>query len=99
MQNFEIFQKQITQIRQTRELVFEKLGEHPKIQLYPSQSNFILCQILKTNTKKIYQQLYKQGIIIRYFDTALLKNFIRFSIGTPSQMKKFIDAMFDILQD
>ena len=99
LQNFEIFQKQITQIRQTRELVFEKLGEHPKIQLYPSQSNFILCQILKTNTKKIYQQLYKQGIIIRYFDTALLKNFIRFSIGTPSQMKKFIDAMFDILQD
>ena len=82
-----------------RELVFEKLGVHPKIQLYPSQSNFILCQILKTNTKKIYQQLYKQGIIIRYFDTALLKNFIRFSIGTPSQMKKFIDAMFDILKN
>ena len=26
LQNFEIFQKQITQIRQTRELVFEKLG-------------------------------------------------------------------------
>ena len=99
LQNFEIFQKQITQIRQTRELVFEKLGVHPKIQLYPSQSNFILCQILKTNTKKIYQQLYKQGIIIRYFDTALLKNFIRFSIGTPSQMKKFIDAMFDILKN
>ncbi len=97
LQNLEIFQKQITQILKTREWVFKKLEQHPKITPYPSQSNFILCQIFQVSAKEIYHQLIRQGIIIRYFDTALLKNFIRFSIGTPQQMQKFVSVMFDIL--
>ncbi len=60
-----------------------------------SFTNFILIQI--KNASGIANALLKKGIIIRDMSPWGLKNFIRVSIGTPSQNKRFIQTLGDLL--
>ena len=96
--NFHLFKKNINAICKTRQKVWEDLQKQPKVTAFPSQANFILCKIKQHSAKNIYQKLFQQGIIIRYFSTSLLKNYIRFSIGTPNQMNKFLKTFNNLLR-
>ncbi|MBM2831701.1 MAG: histidinol-phosphate aminotransferase, partial [Dehalococcoidia bacterium] len=74
--------------------LFEKLSELAFLKPYPSQANFILCSVAGDRAHKIYEALQKAGIFIRYFDTPLLKDCIRISIGKPEHT----DAVIDVLR-
>jgi histidinol-phosphate aminotransferase len=69
------------------------LKKYDWLQAFDSASNFILCRVLKGEAKDIYNQLRKQGIIIRYYNSPELKNYIRISVGKPGQTEKLIKAM------
>jgi len=43
--------------------------------------------------KKIWQQLRKKGIFIRYFDTPRLKDCLRISVGKPEDTDALIEAL------
>lgn len=61
------------------------------IDFLKSYSNFIL---FKTNNNDyLYERLLKNNIVIRKFDTDLLDNYLRFSVGTPEENNKFISIL------
>lgn len=62
----------------------------------PSHANFILCEVIRGNAKLIQDELENRGILIRYYNTALLKNFIRISVGKPEQTDRIIKALYEI---
>ncbi len=76
-----------------RERLFQKLGELKSLRPFPSQANFILCTVVKGNAREIYEGLQKRGIFIRYFDTPLLRNSLRISVGKPEHTDALIEAL------
>jgi histidinol-phosphate aminotransferase len=69
---------------------FEKLG----LSYIPSQANFILVNV--GNGERVFQELLKRGIIVRYMG-ASLKEYVRISIGTDEECKIMLDCLKQIL--
>jgi histidinol-phosphate aminotransferase len=59
----------------------------------PSEANFILCRVARGDAREIKQGLETKGIFIRYFDTPLLKNMLRISVGKPEHTDALIEAL------
>lgn len=83
----------VQKIISERERLTQKLGELKSLRPLPSQANFILCTVDKGNAQDIYRMLQKRGIFIRYFDTPLLRNSIRISVGKPEHTDALIEAL------
>lgn len=62
--------------------------------IYASDANFILIRVKDAN--KIYQQLLDLRIIIRNRNS-VIENCLRLSVGKPSENKKLINALKNIL--
>jgi len=76
-----------------RERLYTKLEGLKFLRPYPSDSNFILCAVTEGNARKMHEALRKKGIFLRYFDTPLLRNYIRISVGKPEHTDVVIDAL------
>ena len=66
-----------------RERLFAKLEKLEWLKPFPSQANFILCSVLTGEAIELRQKLQDKGILVRYFDEPILRNYIRFSVGKP----------------
>ena len=75
------------------EAVTAKLKEQGLLEPIPSQANFILCSAPDGQARKIKEGLAKMGIFIRYFDTQLLRNMLRISVGKPEHTDALIEAL------
>jgi len=79
-----------------RERLLTRLNELKWIKSYPSQANFILCNICDGNAKEIHQKLQQRGIFLRYFNTPDMKDYIRISVGKPEHTDMLIAALREI---
>lgn len=66
------------------------------VQVYPSSTNFFLCDIEKSRDY-VYKELLKRGILTRRLSDPILKNTLRFCIGTPEQNRFLISCLREIL--
>jgi histidinol-phosphate aminotransferase len=76
-----------------RDNLFASLQKTGWLKPYPSKANFILCAVLKGKAKDIQQKLEEMGILVRYFDTPLLKDSLRISVGKPEENEALILAL------
>lgn len=65
--------------------------------IFPSGANFLLCRAPEGKAEEIYTALLERKILIRWFDTARLREFLRISIGTPEEMDILTGAIGEIL--
>ncbi len=85
----------IIETREYSKKMLDKLGfEFPD-----SKANFIFAKSKKKNGKEIYLELKKRGILVRHFDTELLCDYNRITIGTKEQMDCLFEALTNILED
>ncbi|MDO8687432.1 MAG: aminotransferase class I/II-fold pyridoxal phosphate-dependent enzyme, partial [Dehalococcoidales bacterium] len=81
-----------------RDRLFAELTKIEWLKPFPSQANFILCEVLKGEARELRQKLQNKGILIRgYFDQPLLRNFIRISVGKPEHTDALIKALKEII--
>jgi histidinol-phosphate aminotransferase len=86
----------VSRIRMERLRLMDRLQEVPYLRPYPSQANFILCQVLGKDAAQIKSDLATQyGIFLRYFNTPGLQDHIRISIGRPQDTDALIRALKD----
>ncbi|MFC1993850.1 histidinol-phosphate transaminase [Chloroflexota bacterium] len=75
----------------------ERLGDELRTQgvlnPLPSQANFILCSVVDGNALKIKNGLEKEGIFIRHFNSSMLRNMLRISVGKPEHTDALIAAL------
>ncbi len=79
-----------------RERLFDRLGKVGFLRPIPSEANFILCSVEKGEARPIHGTLAGKGIFIRYFDTPLLENYLRISVGRPGDTDALIEALGEI---
>jgi histidinol-phosphate aminotransferase len=77
----EYLANQVMKIRQDRDKLFQMLSTIPYLQPIPSEANFILCRVKNIQASFLKKFLFEKGIMVRYYETTLLKNYIRISIG------------------
>lgn len=69
---------------------FKKMG----LSYVPSQSNFILVEV--GEGEKVFNELLKKGVIVRYLGPSLAK-YIRVSVGTMPENELFIEQLKKVL--
>ncbi len=97
LKDLDYLQTTIRAILTERQRLFDKLAGFKDIRPWPSQANFILCYVLNHQAEKVSQELKRRGILIRYFNNPLLKDYIRISVGKPEHTDALVAALKDIL--
>lgn len=72
----------------------EKLG----FAVLPSQTNFVFARSQQMDGGALYQTLKERGILVRWFNAARIRDYVRITIGTRAQMAALIDEISRILQ-
>ena len=85
-------------IMETREWTTKKLAELG-FEVIPSMTNFVFAKHPKFPGRDIYLALREKGILVRHFDKPRLRDYNRITIGSREQMKVFIKAMTEILEE
>lgn len=83
----------VARLRQERERLYAELQTIPYLRPYPSQTNFILCKVEGRSAAELKQELMKQGVLVRYYNTPLLRDCIRISVGKPEDTDAVLAAL------
>jgi histidinol-phosphate aminotransferase len=83
----------VNKIKAERQRLFAALQTIAFLRPYPSQSNFILCDVIGQEGKTLKEKLEVQGILVRHYNKPGLKNCIRISVGRPEQTDRVIAAL------
>ena len=86
----------VAKIKEERERLLGMLQGVDYLKPVPSQANFILCEVVRGKAFEIQDYLEKRGILVRYYNTSLLNNYIRVSVGKPQQSDRIIKALKEI---
>jgi len=87
-----------------RNRVFQQLRQIPGIIPIRSHANFILFSLRDTDVeitnrvaRSVQQDLYRHGVLVRYFETPRLKNMLRVTIGQPEENRMFLRSLHTVL--
>ena len=80
-----------------RDRMFCMLGQLPGLRPWPSQANFIFCQLPDGKGREVFESLARRGIFFRFFSSPRLRDFVRASVGLPHETDAAVAALDDIL--
>ena len=83
-------QKTVNDVIATRDKTIASL-QKMGYKVIPSQTNFLL--MAAPDAEGLYNHLFKHKILARYWSTPRLKNYLRVSIGTNSDMEAFLQCV------
>ncbi len=82
----------------TRERFVEELLKR-EFTVTDSAANFVFVSHRSVRAEKIFTELRKRGILVRYFSKPLIDNHLRISIGTDEEMTAVVAALDDIMNE
>jgi len=62
-----------------------------------SKANFVFVSHKDKKAKDIYESLKEKNILVRWFNTKSIDNYLRISIGTDKEMEELIDCLKQVL--
>ncbi|WP_153721868.1 histidinol-phosphate transaminase [Sporosarcina cascadiensis] len=83
--------KKIIRTRESSAQMLKEIG----FDVLPSDANFLFAKSVKHDAKVLYEQLKERGILVRHFDQAGIRDYLRITIGTDEQM----ELLFRVLKD
>lgn len=84
----------VEKLKDERTRLLSALTEIPYLKPYPTQSNFILCQVDGRDAAELKTKLAQEfGVFIRYFNKPGLRDHIRISVGRPSDTDVLLEAL------
>jgi histidinol-phosphate aminotransferase len=96
LDNLPYYRKNFQEIRRTRQQLSEALSLLG-FKVFPSQTNFILVKPPQLSAKEWLKQLREHKVLVRWFDSPELENYLRITVGTPMEATKLLRAAKRIL--
>ncbi|MBO4251646.1 MAG: histidinol-phosphate transaminase [Clostridia bacterium] len=93
----EYFNDNCEKIIEAREFFVKKLVGLG-FSVLPSKANFVFAKYKDICGEKLYSELKNRGVLVRFFNKPRLKDFIRITIGTKSDMEKTVETVSEILK-
>ena len=66
--------------------------------LTDSKANFIFARHEEISGEEIYNKLRERGVLVRYFGTDRIKDYVRITVGSDDEMDALINSVKDILR-
>lgn len=79
-----------------RERLCQLLATIPWLRPYPSEANFVLCEVRGASARDVRDLLRQRGVLVRFFDVPALRNCLRISVGRPEHTDRLIEALEEI---
>ena len=86
--------RRIVRLREETAAALETLG----FDVLPSQANFLFTRPTGLTAEEWFRQLRQRNIVTRWFDSPKIRNRLRITIGTETEMAKFLNATRSILR-
>jgi histidinol-phosphate aminotransferase len=96
LEDLEQLAENVQRLRIQRDRLYSILQDCTILHPYPSEANFVLCRVTGLPAADLKTALIERGIIVRYYNTPLLKDCIRISAGRPSDMEAVLAALVEI---
>jgi histidinol-phosphate aminotransferase len=90
--------ERVQNIVKERDRMMGLLEEVPGVKPWPSQANFIFCQLPEGRGKEIFEGLCRRGIFLRYFGGPRVKDFVRASVGLPHETDAVVQALAELVK-
>lgn len=65
-------------------------------EVIPSAANFLMIRHPAVSAVNLYKELRDRGILVRHFNLPRIADYLRVSIGTDADMRKFLDRLGEI---
>jgi histidinol-phosphate aminotransferase len=88
----EWMRRNVERVKKTRETSITRL-RRMGFEVPDSSANFVLARMAGRDLWPLVRALRTNGILVRHFATPLLRDALRISIGTPSEMKALFKAI------
>lgn len=98
LEDEEYFKEVTEKIIRTREW-FKKEMAKLGFSFEDSKSNFLFVTHKTANAKEIFEAAKQKDIFVRYFDKPRINNYLRITIGTDEEMKRFLDFVETFLKE
>ncbi len=101
LDHYDFFQDNAQKIVEERSRVFRQLESLPGLDVFPSDTNFILFRTNLLEAEQIFESLLARNILIKcvHKPDTLLDQCLRVTIGTDVENDLFLDSMRDILKE
>lgn len=98
LDHYDVLESQGEQIRQDRELLFQRLQDIPGVLPYPSHANFILVR-LAVDAGMVSQGMKQRGVLVKNLHQpgGVLENCLRFTVGTAEENEAALGALQETL--
>jgi len=93
----DLFTRQVAQITDERGKMYRALQDMPEIQVYPSDTNYLLFAA-GDRAGEVYQGLLREKVLIRNFGDPPLARYLRVTVGTPEENKIFLSALRKVIE-
>ena len=99
LQHDNVLIQQAAAIKLERQVMSERLAALDRIEVFPSDANFILFRITESDkgsgAGKVFRELKERGILIKNLDGshALLRGCLRVTVGTQDENNRFLMAL------
>ncbi len=82
-------------IRAERQKMLKSLGRLKGVQVWASQTNFILFRVLNGDADKVFEGSRSRGVLIKNMNPSggMLRNCLRVTVGTPEENAFFLKAL------
>ncbi len=94
----EVLQERVRLIVAERVRMHGLLDALPGVTPLPSEANFILCRLPEGRGKDVHERLAGRGVFVRYYARGVLTDYLRISVGTPSDTDRMIAALSEALK-
>ncbi|NOZ50052.1 MAG: histidinol-phosphate transaminase [Chloroflexi bacterium] len=88
-----LLQARVSTLKVERDRMYTALQQIPALHPLPGQGNFILCRVEGRPAAELQRQLAAQGILVRHYDKAGLRNYLRISAGRPQDSERLLAAL------
>jgi histidinol-phosphate aminotransferase len=83
-------------VKGTRGLLTDEL-KTLGFKVYPSEANFVWAKPPKPGAQKIFEELRRRNIFVRWFDGDRTRDYLRITVGTNEQIMALVEAIEEIL--
>ena len=86
----------VQRILAERERLAEGLAATGFLVPYPSDANFILCEVVGKSAAEVQEALARRAILVRRYEGPRLENCLRISVGRPDQTDRLLNTLRDV---
>lgn len=86
----------VGEMKNERARLFGLLHEIEYLKPYPSEANFILCDVIGRDARDLKMALEQSGVLVRHYNKPGLRNCIRISVGQPVHTDRLMQVLAEV---